>query len=483
MLKGREDSSAIVSPVRKITTADSARIISPPVRSVLTADSVVYEIELKNKVDSAALWVRHSQNAAETLGVFTTPPYKAVWKNGHAANQDQIHLQFGYTLFCSDTLVITSPPMPHRWVLERGKSNPSKKSYLIKETLNADSFTIDCDLSKWKNVNSGQIGNIVNFKLLWSKFKLFFIAEVKTGSVTRDDFIELHLDLYHDRESFSGINHRSVRFNPLSRSNSFVVDLNDGSFALNDSVNVLIAREMEWKRVIDSSGYIIEAMIPFVVLSDKEFPPAKFGFDVSVMSTNETGEKVFYSWSGADQFSRYSPKNWGTARISQAWFALKITFISIIVFTILALILTALHTILHKRKTVQYEKQEARGFSPLTEAVINCIEERFSDENFCMKELLKIVKGTEEEIINAIEQDFHCGFERLLLLRRVKHSQGLMRNPELDIEKISAMCGFDSAKQFTEEYTLQMGINPQISRAAILKDIEEDILDEEAAGF
>jgi len=484
ILKGRSDNSdsaAVVSLVRKITTADSARIISPVMRSVLTADSVVYEIEVtsKNKADSVALWVRHSQRDADTLGVFTSPPYKTVWRTDSLADQDQIHLQFGYTLFYSDTLIITSPPTPHRWVLERGQRDASKKIYQIKETTIPDNFPIDCNLSKWSNVRGEQIGDIANFKLLWSKYKMFFIAEVRTDSVARDDFVELHLDLYRDRASFSGINHRSIRFGPRSRSFSFVVDLDDNSFMINDSVNALIAKEMEWKHVINENGYIIEVMIPFIALSDKEFPPSRFGLDVSVMSTERSGKRVFHSWSGVDQFSRYSPKNWGTAQIRQAWFALKIVFLSLLALMIFTLILTALHTILHKRKTGKYEKEESVGESPLTEAIINCIEERLSNEKFCMEDLLKTIEGSEEEIINAIKQDLHCDFQHLLLFRRIKHSQRLMRNPDFDIEKISAMSGFCDVKQFTEQYMIQMKVDPQISRDAMLKQIMEEMEEED----
>ncbi|MCL2689347.1 MAG: hypothetical protein FWE57_05820 [Chitinispirillia bacterium] len=485
ILRGRADnadSAAAVSLIRKITTADSARIISPAVHSVLTADSVVYSIEMtnKNSADSVALWVHHSQKAAaDTLGVFTSPPYKTVWRTGHIADQDQIHLQFGYTLYYSDTLIITSPPQPHRWVFERGEKDASKKSYQIKEALDADRFPIDCDLSKWKNVKGEQIGDIANFKLMWSKFKLFFIAEVKTDSVMRDDFIELHLDLYRDRASFSGINHRSIRFGPRSRSFSFVADLNDGSFMVNDSVNALIAKEMEWKHVINENGYIIEVMIPFIALSDKEFPPSRFGLDVSVMSTDKYGKRVFHSWAGADQFSRYSPKNWGTGRIRQAWFALKAVFLSLLALTIITLVLAALHTVLHKRKMGQYDKEEACGNSSLTDTIIDCIEKHLSDKKFCMEDLLKTVEPTKEEIVNAIKQDYDCDFERLLLLRRIKCSQRLMRNPDLDIEKISAMSGFRSIEQFSQQYTMQMKVDPKISRDAVLKQIMEEIEEDE----
>ena len=92
ILRGSDDSAAAVPLLRKITTADSARIISPPVRSVLNTDSVVYEIELIKKADSAALWVQHSQRRAiEMLGTFNSPPYKTIWRNYHAEDQDQIH--------------------------------------------------------------------------------------------------------------------------------------------------------------------------------------------------------------------------------------------------------------------------------------------------------------------------------------------------------------------------------------------------------
>ncbi|MDR0306128.1 MAG: helix-turn-helix domain-containing protein [Chitinispirillales bacterium] len=479
ILKRHADSAEIIPAVKTIITADSARIVSPSVRSILKSDIVVYEIEPLRKVDSVILFVHHSQREVDTLGVFTSPPYRAVWNCASVADQDQIHLQFGYTLFYSDSLIINSPPLPHRWVLDRGKKPPSKQSYRIMETTKPDHFTIDCDLSKWKDVESVSIGDFANFKLLWTSAKLFFIAEVKGNPVTANDFIELHADLRRNRSSFAGINHRTIRFSPRSRSNSFVAELNDSGGILSDSVSILITKEMEWKKVIDSNGYIIEAIIPFFVLSDKEFPPSKFGFDVSLMRTDETGKQQFYSWADAEQFNRYSPKSWGTARLSQAWFALKAVFVFLAAVTILILVLTALHTILQKRKSAHYEKTEAQGFSPLLEMITGCIEEHLSSENFCLEEALKIVNQTEEKVTTAIRQELDCDFDQLLSFRRLRRAQSLMRNPDLDINSIAVMSGFGNASVFIEQYKICMNVDPETCRAASLKQIMEEAEDDD----
>ena len=357
--------------VKKNITADSATIISPRVRSVLSADTVLYEIEPKLPVDSVMLFVRHSQAAVDTLGVFSSPPFRAVWNRADVPDQDQIHIQFGYVLYCPDSVVITSPALPHRWALGRGLG-PSKKSYKIKQlpTSALAAFGVDCDTSKWADVESGRIGGVARFKLLWSSAKLLFIAEVKDKSVTPGDFVELHLDFNRDRSHFAGVNHRSFRFGPRMRTTSFVVELNDSGFVYCDSVNALINEDMARKYVLTPDGYVVEAAIPFSLISNRDFPKSKIGFDVTVMDVDEGGgDTSFYSWASAGRFTRYSPRVWGEARVTQAALALKIVFIFVLLAGAVGITAFFVHGIVNAAKERGQDEAEADMYAQLSESV------------------------------------------------------------------------------------------------------------------
>jgi len=362
--------------LRRNITADSARIISPRIRSVLSADTVLYEIEPKLPVDSVMLFVKHSQTATDTLGVFSSPPFKAVWNCASVPDQDQIHIQFGYVLYCPDSVTVTSPALPHRWTLFR-KPAPTKKRYSIRQLPTSDlpAFGVNGDLSKWAEVDSGQIGDVAQFKLLWSSAKLLFIAEVKDKSVMPGDFVELHLDFNRDRSPFYNINHRSLRFGPRTRASSFAVELNDSGFVYCDSVNALINEDMARKYAVTQDGYVIEAAIPFSLISNLEFPKSKIGFDVTVMNVDGDGrDTAFYSWAGAERFTRYSPRVWGEARVIQAALALKIVFIFALLAGGAGIVAFFIHGIVSAAKERGQDAAESDMYAQLSESVVAHIE-------------------------------------------------------------------------------------------------------------
>ncbi len=460
------------SSLRK-TTLDSARIISPKQYSVIRIDSIPFEIEPLTPVDSVELFVRYSNNELKTFGIFRKAPYKAVWKDINIPDQDQIHLQFGYTLFCKSGLVINSSPTPHTWVFQQKNVN-SRKRYSLRETRQKDTIKVDGDVSDWKGGKEAKIGEKARFKLLWTSAKLYFFIDVKDSSVSTGDFTELHIDLHQDRAAFSGINHRSIRFGPKSRSNAFVVDLTDSGFVLSDSVNVRISREMEWKAKVRSDGYTIEAMIPFCVLSDLEFPPAKFGLDVSIMDFEGQGKSHFYSWAGAEQYSRYSPSRWGTASLSQAFLALKLTFILLGAVILLVIVALVIYSIVMKRKEDKLEEMESRPVSQLTQAAVAHIEENLGNPEYNLEQMIKSLGKAEGEVVSIFEKDLDCSFDQYLTFRRIKRSQKLMSDPELSLGQIAKSCGFASYEVFETQYKKQMKTSPEISRKALLEEIREE---------
>jgi AraC-like DNA-binding protein len=496
-----DSAAADTSSAPQITriTADSARIIQPQIRAVIAESSIAYEIEPLLPADSVTLFARHSQTLADTLGTFASPPFRAEWDNSALSNQDQFHLQFGYIIYASGGAVITSPATPHRHMLDRGM-RPSKKKYHIRQLTAPGKFKPDCDLSKWRDVKGADAGDIARFKLAWTGARLHFIIQVRDSSVTAGDFAELHLDMKRDRAQFAGIDHRSVRFGPRSGSQSFIVELNDSGFVYSDSINSLIKDETEWQTVTTPDGYIIEAAIPFALLFGIGFPPARIGFDVSVMNVDRVAARAevdadadasgagvagavfgkaenvssFYSWSGAERFARYSPRGWGTARISQAALAIKATLIFVLIAVCAAPLFFILQMIASKRAKNQYDPGDGVVSSPLTDKVIERVEEKLADAGFGLADVLKSAGASEAEVSAAIRKDLDCTFEQLLAFRRIKRSQGLMRNPDIGIEEIAKMCGFASADNYKEMYVAQMNIDPEVGRAALLAKLKEE---------
>ena len=464
-------------PRPKTITADSAKIISPALRSAISACPAVYEIEPMLPVDSALLFVRHSRGQTDTLAVVASPPYKAVWNCAGVPDQDQTHLQFGYALYRGDSLVIVSPPTPHRWTLMRGKPASRLRPYRIKPLTAADGFEVDCDTSKWSGVEGAAIvgGNTeAVFKLLWTGAKLHFIAQVRDNSVNNGDFVELHLDMHGDRSVFPGINHRSLRFSPRGRHVFFVGEFADGKYTPSDSITRLLKDEVEWKASVNPDGYVVEAAIPFYTLSDIDFPPPEIGFDVSVMDANGD-EETFYSWSGAERFTRYSPSRWGTARIKDAVAGLKYVLVFALFISAFAIIAFVAYLVFSHRQESKEHKAEIKGVSPLTESVVEQIEKQLSNADLRISDIAKSVNISPEKIVVALMNDLGCTFEQQLTYKRLKHSQKLMRDPEITIEEIAKRCGFADVYTYKQSYIAQMKVDPEVSKKAVLERIKEDL--------
>jgi len=465
-------------PRLKAVTADSARVVSPPPRSVISGCPAEYEIEPMLPVDSALLFVRHSRGQIDTLATIASPPYRAMWNCDGVPDQDQIHLQFGYVLYRGDSLTIASPPAPHRWALQRGKQAAQLRSYRVKQlTSAADDFTVDCDTSKWRGVEGAGIvgGNTeTTFKLLWTGAKLYFIAQVRDNSANSGDFVELHLDMHRDRAVFPGINHRSLRFSPRGRNVFFVGEFRDGKYVQSDSITQLLKDETEWKTAVNPDGYIVEAAIPFSILSDFDFPPAKIGFDVSVMDVNGQ-EETFYSWAGAEHFTRYSPSRWGTAHINDAAPALKYVLIFALFVSAFAILGFVIYLVFSHRQESKELKEETKSASPLTEAVVEQIDKQLSNANLGISDISKAVNTPAEKIAAALMNDLGCTFEQQLTYKRLKRSQKLMREPNITMEEIASRSGFADVDTYRKSYAAQMRVDPDVSRKAMLERIREDM--------
>jgi AraC-like DNA-binding protein len=284
-----------------------------------------------------------------------------------------------------------------------------------------------------------------------------------------------------------------MRFSPRGGRHSFVVELTDGGFVVSDSINVPIKEETEWSVIPDTAGYTIEASIPLALLFGIGFPPAKAGFDVSVMNVDRvvvnTGSDAdnggiafgkvetvtsFCSWSGAERFSRFSPRGWGTARISQAEPALQFMLIFVIIISCLAPLFFIVNLVMSKRRSNECDPGEAADSDPLMETIIERVDEGLADADFGMNDLLKSVDGTEDEIVSSIKRNLDCTFGQLLAFRRIKRSQALMKDEGFTIEEIAERCGFTSVGEYRERFKERMNVDPEVSRAALLERIRED---------
>lgn len=479
------DSNAIIT--RRVV-AHAADILSPQIYSVITEFPVIYEIAPTIDADSVLLFVRHSHTQIDTLGIFTSPPFRAEWNpesySENFTDQDQIHLQFGYTIFTGDTLVTISPPLPHRYMIAANRPAHRKGEepmYRAKQ-LAFVAFDVDGDLEKWRDIKAEPIGDAGYFKMLWTAARLHFIVNVRDSSVTPADFIEFHVDMHRDRADFSSVNHRSIRYSPLSGSRSFVVELTPDGFIYADSVNAFISDEGEWKSVVTDSGYIIEAAIPFVALANITQPPPVIGVDFSIMNIDRTNAgfvSSYTSWSGGTQFFRYSPNTWGAVKMGRATLALQSVFMFVIFLTCAAFVFFIAHNFITEHRKNKRDPIDNDNYLPLTDLVLDDIENNLGDKNFSMTTLSNRINKSQEEIEAALQKDMDINFEQLLLFKRIKRSQKLMRDESLSILEISEKCGFADIAIYRKAFKAQMRFDPEVSRQALLDSIREDELDRE----
>lgn len=472
----KADSNSKKADSTQKITSDSAQIISPAIRSILSADSIPIEIAPRCSVDSVILLVRYSGKKTDTLGTFSQPPYLAVWNCKDIPDQDQMNLQPGYILFHKSGLKIISPPLAHRWVLDR-KTEISKKKYHSFQKNAPDTSSIDGDIEGWKNIRTAKIGNIGNFKVFWSGKNIFLAARIFDSSVTYKDFVEFHFDLHNNKSAFAGINHRSIRFGPKLRSNCFTVNLTDSGFILADSVNVLISREMRWARKIYPDGYSLEVSLPVFVLSDLQYPPKTIGFDISVIDVDEhSNEESFTSWSGSEITNRYNPSQWGNLVLEQAMYPLRMAVVSgLILFSILLFILIGIQLVqYHKsRKTDQSHQKE---YSEFMNSILEYLQKFLSDPQLSPSTIASSLSCTTEEIISSIQKEAECTFEQFVCFHKIKLARALLRETDHSQEKIAKMTGFSNVGDFNRFFTEATNSSPekyrQIKREEL--DFESD---------
>ncbi len=468
-----DSSTAKADSITKIS-ADSAKIISPAVRSVVSVDSMPIEIVPRCPVDSITVLVRYSGKKTDTLGTFSHPPYKAIWNCKDIPDQDQMHLQPGYVLFHKSGLKIISPPLAHRWVLDR-KMEISKKKYHGYQKDAPDTSSIDGNIQDWKTISAAKIGNIGYYKVFWCGKNIFLAARIFDSSVTYNDFVELHFDLYNNKNSFAGINHRSIRFGPKLRSNCFTVNLTDSGFVLADSVNVLISREMRWAKKIYSDGYSIEVSVPIFVLSDLQYPPKTIGFDVSVIDVDEhSNEEFFVSWSGSEITNRYNPSQWGNLVLEQAMYPLRMVVVSgFILFLIIISIIIGFQLIQYQ-KNRKIEQTYQKEYSEFMNSILECIQKSLYDPQLSPSTIANSLSCTTEEIISRIQNEAECTFEQFVCFHKIKLARALLRETDQSLEKIAEMTGFRNVEDFNRFFSEATRSTPQKYRQIKREESESE---------
>ncbi|NLW33287.1 MAG: helix-turn-helix domain-containing protein [Fibrobacter sp.] len=469
--KKTEDSTILI-------TSDSAVFLSPPFKKVFSGRDLKVEIEPQCKVDSLKLTVLYSGKITDTLGTFHAPPYCATWRYDTIPDQDQLHLQFGYVIFHPSGKKIICPPMPNRWVIDRDKRN-SRKKYQIKQILNPGKIEIDGQLNEWENVSTIYIGSKGMLKMQWTNYHFFVGAHVFDTTISYADFLELHFDLDRERKSFSDINQRSIRFGPQTRSTTFAMDLSDSSFMPDDSINVLLNNEMKWRRNIVKDGYIIEASIPVTLLSEMGYLNPNFGFDVSIMDSDEkNGSKHYVSWSGsAIESNRYNPSQWGTAVLKQTMFPLKLILtISGMIILITGLILTIIIS-KHNLQAKKRESAQKKEYSELFKTILDAVQKRITDPSLSPQKIASILNIKPDTITDTFLKEMDCRFEHYIKFQKIQKAKEMLRSTEMSFEEIAEKAGFQSVKILNESFESITHTTPELFRERILeaaREAEED---------
>ncbi len=488
---GRKDTTKTLSDTIKDTlpklliTADSAVIMSPPPLRVLEKTKTTYEISPKCPVDSAVLFVRYFPFKTETLAVKRTPPFSAEWNYKHIPDQDQTQLQFGYVLYHKDGDTIKSPPLPHRWVIDRTRKE-SKKTYNCHEVPVFDSISIDGRFDDWPNLGAMFVGPNAKIRCTWTSAFFYVAVSVTDTNITPGDRIELMFDLLKSRDSFAGVEHRIISVGPRQRRFTWAVSLHDTASVQVDSILVRTGNEMEWRARETEGGYSIECKIPFVILADVEFPPREFGFDVAVIDASgagKSGRRDIYSWTKTHPASRHNPSRWGTIKLKQVWLPLKVTLAGLVVIASIA-IMGILWLVFYKirQDTVEMQKTQ-KGFSPLGEKILETIHSMLDDPQLDIRKISKKLSSTEPEIRATVEKDFGCDFDTLVCGQRIKQARILLRDTDKPLDSIAVETGFRSQKEFSQIFDKLAGISPQEYRQIKLNEKleqEQEELEEES---
>jgi AraC-like DNA-binding protein len=477
--ENRAATVAGASPVaiqgKVVVSNDSARIISPAYKSILDGDSVVYEIAAACPVSRAILYVSYYPSRTDTLARCDFPPFTAVWRTAGIPDQDQVHLQFGYVLYHVNGDIIVSAPAPHRWILCRG-GEKSAARYRCREAPAGATFVVDGRGEEWRGFHRASCSSNSGFYCSWTAADFFCCIEVYDRFVVPGDRVELCFDLPRTGGGFFGGDHRIISFDPLSRSFAWAVALPDTGPVILDSVIVRIDEEVEWRCEATGYGYCVEARIPFCVLSSSDFPPKKFGFDVSILDYTDSRESypLIHTWSGAPAASRRMPLQWGTVILRQAFLPLKVTLQASLCLLFILVIGMAGLMVYRGREESYYEKLERRGVTPRLRTILDCIEKRSTQPSLTPAGLAEETGYTVDELEGIVRAELGVSSERIIAFMRVQSAKPLLSATGKGIAEIAAICGFTGERQFVESFTALAGVSPQQWRENRLRDARDD---------
>lgn len=461
---------------KTITTLDSAVIVSPKNYSNLLSDTVIYEILPKCSVNQVILYVKTSFDKTDTLAILNSSPYRATWNIKKLNDKDQLRLQFQYTIFHPNGDTIQSIATPHRWIKFSEIESNNKKA--ISRYLDHDEvLEIDGNLKEWKKVPANIISSNAYFKTRWSSSDFYFAIIVEDYKITPQDQVELSLDLMPDESPFFGINQRIFIFGPSRRSFVIAVNQTDKGPLQSDSILIRVGEEMEWRSKTNSDGYTIEIRIPFVLLSDLEFPPKTFGFDLTIIDSDGK-EREIRSWSAQNPNTRQIKLNWGKIELKQNYFPLKLTLL-IGLFTFILLIITS-SIIGFLNKQISRKKIKKMALSATTQKILKAIEEKYSLKDFSISNIENEININREEIEDHLIREMGKDFPSVLTNIRVEKSKRPLLNGDIELDQIAQMCGFDSKNQFTNAFQKLMKTDPQTWREGRYDEDLEDEIEEES---
>ncbi|MBD3392720.1 MAG: helix-turn-helix domain-containing protein [Chitinivibrionales bacterium] len=467
------------STITKITTADSAVITSPGYRAVLTGSMVKLTVEPKCPVAGGFLFATRYPDVTDTLTRISSPPFSAIWDVSAIPDQDQFSLRFGYALFHENGDTIVAPRLNHRWVLDRN-DRISAKRLTCRQLHPKREITVDGDDSDWHGIRRAGVSGRAAFACTWTPVAFYVFVNVYDIETTAWDRVELHFDLYNDKASLAGAQHRLISIGPKSRSFSAAVALADSGPSRMDSIAARIADEMEYRPSARRGGYALEVRVPFIVLADLDFPPPRMGFDLAVLdrASGAASPLEVVTWSGAPASARHNPSEWGTVILRQALLPLKAALL--VLFGVLVLVIGAILFGIARQKNREryYRLLDERPVSPRVRRVLDCITTHCHTPGFSLERAAGMLDMPAPDLAAALKTDLAASFGNLLSMARTRRAKDLLRSTDEPVESIARKCGFERADSFVAMFKRVAGTAPDRyrtqQREKAMEDAEEE---------
>lgn len=455
---------------KTVTSLDSAEIICPKIYSNITSDYVTYELNPKCSVSKVILYVKTSLLQSDTLAILEKPPFKKTWNTSKLRQKDQLRLQFQYTLFHINGDTIISAATPHRW-LKFTRIESSKRVCVSRYLDPEEVIKIDGDLKEWKKVPVNIISSNSHFKTRWSSSDFYFAVTVEDEKITPQDQVEISLNLKPNDSIFFGIDQRIFIFGPSRRSFVIAVDRNTKEPIQSDSLLIRVGEEMEWRSKIEGDNYYLEIRIPFVLLSDLEFPPPTFGFDITVIDNNQNNYDI-RSWSALNPDSRQIKHNWGIIELKQNFFPLKLILLIGLFTFIILIIISSLIGLLNKQ--ISKRKIKKMELSTTTKKILKKIEEQYNNASLSIHDIAKAAHLSAEIVNDHLFTEMDKDFKSVLKSIRVEKSKSQLLNTDDTLEIIGYNGGFKNQQDFEECFKDLMKTDPQSWREGREEDEEDD---------